>query len=227
MRATYLSLFTAGIFTLVNAAAQTGVTPRPSASDYPVHRTTKTATFAAAIVPPEQIKKIFPGDIVKKYAVVEVAVYPQDGYTVNIDSLDFALKLASDEMSHPITPREVASIWDEKNAPTIGNKVDVTTETGVVYTSGNDPVYGRSHGWGTYTGVGVGVPGQPAPPPPSYDPRVVEAKARARALPEGRTAKAVAGYLYFPVPVKKHKNNPIALEYLRDAALLDLPFPPK
>jgi hypothetical protein len=71
----------------------------------------------------------------------------------------------------------------------------------------------------------VGIPGQP-PPPPSYDPAAVEARARARALPEGRTMKPVAGYLYFPASPKKHKN-PAGLEYLANGTVLDLPFSSK
>jgi hypothetical protein len=205
------------------------MTPRPRSSDYPVHQATGTATMGAALVPAERLKKIFPGEIVKKYIVVEVAVYPQDGQAVDIDSLDFALKLSTDERSYPRTPQEVASMWGERSAPSLGSKVDVTTEVGVVYSSGNDPIEGRTRGWGTYTGVGVGTgTGQPTPPPPpSYDPHDVEARARARALPEGRTMKPVAGYLYFPAPAKKKNTTAAALEYLKDGVTTELPFPAK
>lgn len=219
----------AGFLVALVAAGQTGVTPRPSSSEYPVHQVVGTATVAAALVPPDQVKKLFPGKLIKRYIVVEVAVYPQDGQTVDIDSLDFALRLSTDERSHPRTPQEVATMWDERRAPSPLSGADVTVETGVVYSSGNDPIEGRTRGWGTYTGVGVGTATGPPdpPPPPPYDPHAVEARVRAKALPEGRTMRAVAGYLYFPVPPKKAKSAPRALEYLKGSVATELPFPAK
>ena len=128
----------AGFLVALVAAGQTGVTPRPRSSDYPVHQAAGNATVAATVVPPDQVKKLFPGELIKRYIVVEVAVYPQDGDAVDIDSLDFALRLSTDERSYPRTPQEVASMWDERRAPSLGPKVDVSTEVGVVYSSGND-----------------------------------------------------------------------------------------
>lgn len=158
---------------------------------------------------------------------MEVAVFPLAGKTVHVDSFDFRLKFSTDEASYPRTPEEIVSIWEEKSAPQPPNKVDVTTVSGVVYTSGNDPVNGRSHGWGTYSGVGVGT-GQPTPPHPlSTDPRVFEATVRARALPEGPAVRPVAGYLYFPLPSKRAKNGQMELRYLKDSVLVTLPFPAK
>jgi hypothetical protein len=151
-------------------------------------------------------------------------VFPTGGKTVDVDSFDFVLKLSTGEMSYPRTPGEIVSKWEEKNAPQPPSKVNVTTETGVVYASGNDPVNGRSHGWGTYTGVGVGT----GPPRPlSTDPQVFEANVEARALPQGPTAQPVAGYLYFPLPSKKTKNGPLELRYQKDGALVSLPIPVK
>ena len=225
-----LCLIAVGFLGTLVASAQDGVPARPTPSDYAVHESIKSAVVAAAVVPPAQVKKLFPGDAVKGYVVVEVAVYPQDGSTVLVDAFDFALKLGPDLLSHPRTPQEIASIWDEKNAPQPRHKVDVVTETGVVYTSGNDPVYGRSRGWGTYTGVGVATGGQGGPPPPppsSVDPRAVQARVWAKALPEGPTARPVAGYIYFPIYSKKSKNAPLGLQYLKDGAPVDLPFPSK
>jgi hypothetical protein len=169
-------------------------------------------------------KKIFPSEVYKNYLIVETAVFPLGGKTVDVDSFDFVLKVSTGEMSYPRTPGEIVSKWEEKNAPQPPGKVDVTTETGVVYASGNDPVNGRYHGWGTYTGVGVG-PGQPTPPRPlSTDPQVFEANVRARALPQGPAAQPVAGYLYFALPSKKAKSGPLELRYQKDGALVSLPI---
>jgi hypothetical protein len=72
-------------------------TPRLNSSDYPVHQDTKSATIAAELVAPGQVKKIFSNNFNKKYVVIEIAVYPRDGGAMNIDSFDFALKLGADD----------------------------------------------------------------------------------------------------------------------------------
>ena len=82
-----------------------GRTPRSSSSDYPVHQDTKTATIAAVRVPPEQLNKNFPADFSKRYVVIEVAIYPKDGATVDVVSMDFVLRLADGE-AHPDTAEE-------------------------------------------------------------------------------------------------------------------------
>lgn len=217
---------TAGLMAVLAARGGTGVPPRAASTDYPVHQATPTGTIAASIVPPDLAKRIFPADVNKNYVVLEVAVYPPNGQTVYIDSFDFGLKFGADEVSHPRTPQEIASMWDEKNAPRPPHKVDVTTETGVAYGTGTDPTTGRSqHGLATYSGVAVS-PGQPSPPPPPPgDPRIVEAQIAARALPEGPAVRPVAGYLYFPLISKKSKKSAMELQYLKDGALVSLPFP--
>jgi hypothetical protein len=217
---------TLGFITALAAKGGAGVPPRPASTDYPVHQATPNGTIAASIVPPDLAKRIFPADVNKNYVVLEVAVYPPDGQTVYIDSFDFGLKFGEDEVSHPRTPQEIASMWDEKNVPRPPHKVDVTAETGVAYGTGTDPTTGRSqHGLATYSGVAVG-PGQPSPPPPPPgDPRIVEAQVAARALPEGPAARPVAGYLYFPLISKKSKKSAMELQYLKDGALVSLPFP--
>jgi hypothetical protein len=109
--------------------------------------------------------------------------------------------------------------------------VNVTGETGVTYGTGTDPTTGqRTRGWSTYEGVGVGIgkpPDAPPPPPPGYDPNVIEAVAREKALPQGKTGDAVAGYLYFPLPAKKHKGAALELRYSKDGVSVTLPLPGK
>ncbi|MFN7997315.1 MAG: hypothetical protein U0Q18_27105 [Bryobacteraceae bacterium] len=228
MRPSLSILAFSALVTLLAAPQGGGVLPRHSITDYPVHQVANNATVAAALLPPAQVKKMFPGDVIKDYAVVEVAVYPTDGARVEIDTYDFALKLGADEMSHPRIPQEIASIWNEDHAPRPGRKVDVVTETGVVYTSGNDPYNGRTKGWGTYTGVGVVTPGSPhIPPPPGFDVGAVQHDIWAKALPEGPTTRPVAGYLYFPLYNKKHKSVAKQLQYMKDTTSVALSLPAK
>jgi hypothetical protein len=126
----------------------------------------------------------------------------------------------------------VATLWKEDQPSLPKHGVDVHGETGVTYSSGNNPVNGpangRTRGWSTYEGVAVTNDRPPdAPPPPPYDPYVVEARAREKALPEGQTNQAVAGYLYFSRPTKKHKNAALELRYSKDGDVVSLPLPVK
>jgi hypothetical protein len=58
------------------------------------------------------------------------------------------------------------------------------------------------------------------------DYHAIEAKLRDKALPDGPTAKAVAGYLYFQAS-KKRKNDELELQYTKGDVELDLRFPAK
>lgn len=228
MRLVALVCLGAGLLVSFALAGDTGVPPRASSRDYPVSRPAKNAAIGAALLPADQVKKILPAEIGKKYVVVEVAVYPQAGSTVDVVSLDFALKFGPDQIRYASTPRDVASGWQENQPPLPNRGVHVTAETGVAYDTGNDPGTGRVHERSTYESISVTnnpPPGDPQPPP--YDPYVVEARARQKALPEGQTRDAVAGYLYFPAPAKRHKGASLELKYLKDGGTVILPLPTK
>jgi len=227
-----VAVFTAiGGLASLAVAADSGLQPRPSSTDYPASKTARAAAIGALLAPSDLVKKILPEEISKKYIVVEVAVYPQDGSAVDVSPLDFALKFGPDDVRYPSTPREVAALWKE-NAPALPKHgVEVHGETGVTYSSGNDPVNGRTRGTSTYEGVAVAngrspdaPPQDTPPPPPPYDPYVVEAKAKEKALPDGQTTQAVAGYLYFSRFTKKHKNAALELQYAKDGDVVTLPL---
>ncbi len=216
------------------AFAGDGRTPRSSSADYPVHQDTKTATIAAVRVSPEQLNKTFPSDFAKKYVVVEVAIYPKDGATVDVAAMDFVLRLADSE-SRPDTPEEIAGLWRPRTAhPDVTSKTHVTNETGVIVASGTDPVTGRRvTNTGTYERVGVSNgddPNRPMPYPTgsSVDADRIEAQLAKWELQDGKTSSPVAGYIYFPVPTKKSKGG-LELQYSREdvSANLKLPAPPK
>lgn len=213
------------------AFAGDGRTPRSSSSDYPVQQDTSTATIAALRVPSEQLNKNFPSDFSKKYVVVEVAVYPKAG-AVDIVSMDFVLRLTDGE-SHPDTAEEVAGLWRPHTAPhpdvTSSNRPHVTTETGVMVGSGTDPATGRRQtSTGTYESVGVSNYPTQAPTPSSgksnADADRMEAQLEKWALPEGKTASPIAGYLYFPVSAKRSKGA-LELQYSHDGSSANLKLP--
>jgi hypothetical protein len=209
-----------------------GRTPRTSSSDYPVHEDAKTAVIAAVRVPADQLNKNFPADFSKKYIVVEVAIYPNAG-AVEIVSADFVLRLADGE-SHPDTAEEVAGIWrpHTKAHPDVtSNRPQVTTETGVSVANGTDPVTGRRRtSTGTYEGVGVSGGNDPSRPvqypagASNGDADRMEALLEKWALPEGKTASPVAGYLYFPVSAKRSKGA-LELQYAHEDSSANLKLP--
>jgi len=192
---------------LTAIASDQGVPPRASASDYDAHENTTGATLAAAIVPERQIQKLFSAEISRQYLIVEVAVYPQSS-TFDVDWFDFGLK-TGDTVAHVEKPHDVANAWEE-NRRTPDKPVTVTSETGVIYSRSNDPVYGRRTELGTYQGVGVTNDSRAAPPPPprqDVDPRIIEQRIDEKMLPKGRTTTAVAGYLFFPRYKQKLKKG--------------------
>ena len=208
-------------------AGDTGLTPRGSPADYPVYQSTSNSTIAAVRVKSEQVAKTLSTGIDRNYVVVEVAIYPNDGATVDVQYSDFALRLAGQQETFPHTPKEASVPWRENGG--IKDRVQVTTETGVIVATQKDPVNGRQTSVGTYERVGVAV-GNPRPPDqtrPGPDPSAVEEKLRARALPQGKMSMAVAGYLYFPRPLKNPKNNSSTLVYSKDGKSVDLTLPVK
>ena len=146
-------------------ASDNGVPPRRSASDYPVQQNVKTpaglAAVGAAIVPADQVRKMFSSDISRDYIVVEVAMYPADGKSFEADRYDFGLKITDgskgDRVAHADSPSDVALPPYEKR-PDLGgpeSKVNVTQEAGVAVARSNDPYYGKRTSVGTYEGTTV------------------------------------------------------------------------
>jgi hypothetical protein len=175
----------------------------------------------------DQVVKTLSTAIDRNYVVVEVAVYPNGGATVDVQYSDFALRFAGQQETFPDTPKEASVPWRENGG--IKDRVQVTTETGVIVATQKDPVNGRQTSVGTYERVGVAV-GNPGPldqSRPGPDPSLVEEKLQAKALPQGKTSMAVAGYLYFPRPPKNPKNNSSTLVYSKDGKSIDLTLPVK
>ena len=215
-----------GVATIAHAS-DPGVPPRAASTGYPVHGPAESATIAAAIMPPNQVSKMFPPDISKDYVVVEVAIYPENGVPFDAHSADFSLRVGQ-RIGRADSPIDVAP-WPDRRVPAIRSPVDVTAQVGVIHESENDPAYGRQRGTATYTGIAVSSPGHdnlpPPPPDPRVDTRIVQDKAQRMALPEGDTKVAIAGYLYFPQYAKRKKSDEIELRYAKDYATLNLIFP--
>jgi hypothetical protein len=183
--------------------ADDGIHPRAASADYPAHARAGDVTVAAALVPADQARKLFAADLNRAgYVVVEIGVFPEAGAGVQITADDFMLRTA-----RPASARAVADTVDRKENPSRGKQGGVGVNTGATIGyesgSGNDPVSGRRRGVYTSTSVGVDS-GTPRYPVAGRDPAVLERELADKALPEGKTAHAVAGYLYFPKPAGKN-----------------------
>lgn len=213
----------------VVAQTGSGVHARPTPSDYRVLQKTATATYAASLLPANEVKNLFAVDISKDYLVFEVACYPASAGTLSMHPDDFLIKTGSHgEFVHPSDAVTVASLIQQKNSPRPprigGRDTEVYTSANVGYESGTDPYTGRRvHG--VYTGGGVGVgTGQPEPPPPlspgstPQDRAILESQLSDKALPSGSFSAPVAGFVYFPKKeIKKKANGAYDLEYLNDS----------
>src|ERR1700722_5226887 len=162
MRGFLACVFAGAIFSIIVRAADTGVPPRAASTDYPVHERADAAVIAAAIIPANQVSKIFSPDIAKQYIIVEVAIYPANSVPFDVQSSDFALRVGQ-RVGRADRPMDV-SPWPEKRNPAGRPPVSVTTVAGVTYDHSDDPLYGRRQGGGTYTGVAVEAPGRVDPP---------------------------------------------------------------
>ena len=204
-----------------NSSTNSGIPPRQAVTDYPVHATIKLGTLGAAILPPENVKKIFSGDIASRYVVVEGALYPEQ--QLDIDRPNFSLKMDG-SVSRAAPPRDAAQSWPERRGP-LGGGPQVTGESGVIYERVHDPVNGNRTTVGTWESVGVSN-GDPRTSAAGQDPiAAAERKLQDLELPMRPTSKAIAGYLYFPRSAKIRKGAEVEMEYSRDGDAANLRFP--
>lgn len=261
-RAGFLSLF---VLSVLLAGDPPGIRPRAT-GDYAAHESVAGVTLAASAVPPEQLKKLFSKDLNHAgYIVLEVAVVPDSGTTVDFGDGEFTLRYGTDPtLLASQTPRSVA-VGDKQSAtaaskpPQLPGNVHVYNTETIGYESGG---YGRRGGVYTAssTTVGVGTSGSapmprdcdPAggpyppmggdprmgrypcqsppttqqPPRPPKDPAALQKELEDKALPEGRTAIAVAGYLYFVRPSAKQKNPDYQLTWYRVGGDIRITIPP-
>jgi hypothetical protein len=240
------------------AANQRGVPPRGSAKDYPSHNSADGITIAA-VVPAGRVRNQLGREMLKaRYTVVEVAVYPGPGKTVDLSRDDFSMTIGSNPEVTRAEPSAVVAASIEAdlgiNRPQIPGRVQVYGEETIgVSSGGRDPVTGRRYPGGVYSetrvGVGVGDPrvGDPPLADPRYPPRdprnqvplggtapqrnqrSLGDKLEEKALPEGRTMKAVAGYLYFPEnsPRLANSSEPYHITYSGPMGQIHLTVPAK
>ena len=237
------------LFATLLMAGSPGIRPKADAQSYPAHQQQADYSIGAVLIPPDQVKKMFKSDLNRAgYVVVEVGVFPASGKDVDLYPTDFSLsvgdKLAA---SRPVSADTVAELVAGRPSPSHTNSPrDVNTSLGASVGHGSypDPVTGRrTSGTVTETDAGVGI-GGPAPQPcrgydcdstrsvpPSSQPSPVQnvntisQDLWEKSLPDGKTVRPVAGYLYFPKPARKAKDAVWELLYENADGKTRLPLP--
>jgi hypothetical protein len=187
-----------------------GLKPRPSADEYPSVKTQNGVTVGARVLTTDEVRSGFVTDLERRYAVVEVAIYPSAGKVVEVSDLDFSLRYDGRSVwTRAASPMTAAGVVQRRNVSARKNS-DVTLypSVGIGHSTGPDYGDGRRGGgtsMGTGVGVGIGGSGYPDPPAASTDAdrRVMERELADKALPTGRITAPVAGYVYFPLPQRK------------------------
>jgi hypothetical protein len=187
------------LLTLTGAFAGDGIPPRGSAEDYPAHQAAGKVAIGAAYVAPAQVKKLFGEDLDKRrYVVFEVGVFPLDATPIDVSPDDFKLRQGKDaSMTRAATPHMVAAeVQPQKTTvPKLPENVHVYNDDAIIYARGH--VYTES---GTEVGIGKDPRPQPAPQPRSAGQANLEQQLEEKSLPDAKTAKPVAGYVFFPKP---------------------------
>jgi hypothetical protein len=162
---------------------------RGSLDHYQTHASSDGVTVAAEAISETQVQGSFATDL-SRYLVVEVAVYPKDGQPLDLSTIDFGLRDHKGRLLRPAEPGTIARL-NQKRGQSRANDIVLYPTVGV--TTG-------TWGTGTSVGVGVGMGGNtPGPASTDADRRVMRTELEEKALQDGRIAKPVAGYLYFPI----------------------------
>ncbi len=208
-------------------AAPKGTVARSTALKYPSHAEQDGVAVGAVLLTSHEAGTNFVSDLSRCCLVVELALYPQKGQSIDVSLNDFSLRvIGTDNVAKAASAKVIAATLQKK--ATSSRDVVVSPSVGIGYESGTvyDPTTGqarRASGVYTQSGVGVGV-GYPGDQGGSTDAdrKVMEVELEEKGLPEGPAAAAVAGYLYFPLSRKKNARH--ALEYMLNGSKVVLPL---
>jgi hypothetical protein len=215
----------AGVFLMVLPSVATagpkGIVPRVSADRYPIHAGNDGTKVGAALLTPAEVRKAFSFYVSGSCLVIEVALYPQKDEERNVLLADFSLYL--DGMDTGVKPSRATAIAaklpQQSKSP---DEVVVTPYGEVGVAVDRDGL----HGLHTEAQVEIDVlDGKPIPVG-ERDRAVAEAELTDKGLPEGKVSSPVAGYLYFPIVLKK-KQSVLRLEYEENGIKVVLHFSEK
>ena len=183
-------------------AGPKGTIPKASADLYPVHADHNGTRIGAALMSPDEVRRVFGFDVDRSCIIMEVALYPPDDKEHKVLLSDFSLRIAGTNTAvKPSAAKVVAANWQQQFRMQQDVKTeldgDVTLGPGVVHLAGQ---------------VRFEKGDSPAQPPTEKDAATLEAELTEKGLPEGKASSPVAGYLYFPV-LQRKKDTPLQLDY--------------
>jgi hypothetical protein len=208
-----------------------GIPPRAASADYPAHADSASISLGASAAKSSQVQKVFGRDWTAQYLFIEVALYPAAGTELSVAPRDFMLSVGGGgDMLSPVDADQILpGPKPMSTTPSAGTSspVDVRVRETVGYSSGPGPYRG------VYTGTEVGVTadsrGVPAPPAPqsaqSDKNFELHRALMDNELPDAKTSKPIAGYLYFRKPKGMKKGDALELKYYGATDRLTLTVP--
>ena len=203
------------------------IPPRNSAADYTVSGKSASVEIGVVCVPAAQVKKLLGEDLEKRgFVTFEIGLFPAGANRVDVSPDDFKLRQGKDpSFLRSAPPGLVAeTIYPTRNKePKIDGNVSVQT---------TEAIYSSRAGTGRMTGVAVAVGKDPNAPQPPASPSAgknadLVLLLTESQLPEEKTLRPVAGYVFFPKP-PGGKNADFELIYLGMDGQISLKLaPPK
>ncbi len=208
-----------------------GIPPRGGSADYAAHADSAGVSIGASAATSAQVRKVFGRDWTSRYLFFEVGLYPEAGQQLSVAPRDFMLRVG--ENSESLSPLDAEAIVPGPKpmdrTPSASSPVDVRVRETIGYSSGPGP-----NNRGVYTDSQVGVTadsrGTPGPPPTAPSARTDSNFELRRALmdnelPDAKTSKPIAGYLYFSKPKGMKKSDAFQLKYYGGTERLTLTVP--
>ena len=187
-----------------------GKETRAEASRYPASAQQAQLSIGAQWLTIEQVRQAFSTELHRSVLVVEVAVYPEKGKSIDVSRSAFAIRAeGSHKASKPLHPGAAAQTAERPSGE--GLETDVYQQVGIGYENRrvSDPATGQERkesGVYTSTGAGVGIGTRGGPARTERDREMMELELAKKGLPEGNVSRPVAGYLYFPISEKKKSD---------------------
>lgn len=210
-----------------------GTPPRPNSADYAAHADSASVSLGASAATSAEVRRVFGSDWTSRYIFLEVALYPAAGTQLSVAPRDFTLSVGTvSETLIPVDAEEIVpGPKPMSTTPSAGSSspVDVRVRETVGYSTGPGPYRG------VYTDTQVAVAtdsrGTPAPAPAPQSTQSDKNFELHRAvmdneLPDAKTAKPIAGYLYFRKPNGMKKSDAFELKYYGASDRLKLSVPP-
>ena len=215
------------ILALLSGRLYSQTTVKEKSTDYPVHAALGTVSIGAEYLVhsiPAHDQTFFTSD----YLVVEAAVFPGRGETIEIGNITFALRLnGRKQLMYPEAPGFVSASMKYPDWET-HPRAEVQAGVGNAgVTIGRPPVVGRFPD--DPTPARSRLPRSPKAPDPDdrggierEEPVSVEDAVAHAALPEGAISKPVSGYIYFRYKGKPKSVKSLELVYEAKAGSVTL-----